>query len=214
MRKYALFLKIKKSILGRLMKNKQKIYIGLVGEKGSGKDTVTEFLKKLLPGKKIDHVTFSDVLSETLNLWFIPRTRANYQKLVPMMVDTFGNSTLATITRHRAEALKANIVCIPGMRWPADLRMVRSLNKDGSRSFVVYVTAPAKIRYLRLKKRRQKVGEEKTTFRKFMREEKARTEVDIAKIGKKADLTIVNDGTMEEFSNAVKLKLLPLIAKK
>ncbi|MBI2639419.1 MAG: hypothetical protein HYW90_00805 [Candidatus Sungbacteria bacterium] len=196
------------------MKKKTKIYIGLIGEKGSGKDTVTEFLKKLLPGKKVRHVTFSDVLSETLDLWFIPRTRANYQKLVPMMVDTFGDATLATITRRRAETLEADVICIPGMRWPADLRMVRSLNGNNSRSFVVYVTAPAKTRYLRLKKRRQKVGEDKTTFRKFMQEEKARTEMDIPKMGKKADLTIVNDGTMKDFCNTVRLKLLPLIAKK
>lgn len=192
-----------------------KIYIGIVGEKGSGKDTIPVFLRELLPHKKIGRVTFSDVLSETLDLWVLPKTRANYQRLVPMMVETFGGSTLANITKFRAERLKADIVCIPGMRWFEDLRMVKSLNnKNGARSFVVYVTAPAKTRFLRSKKRGEKADEKKSSFRKFMKEEKARTEVDIPKIAKRADLTIVNDGTMEEFRNIVKQRLVPLITGK
>lgn len=190
----------------------KKVYVGIIGEKGSGKDTVTKFLRRLLPGKRVRHVTFSDVLSETLDLWYLPKTRGNYQKLTPMMVDTYGPSTLANIVKNRAMARKADVVCLPGMRWFADLQMLRALNRQkDSKSFIVYVTAPAKMRYLRTKQRGKKADEKKATFAKFMRQEKARTEINIPKIGRGADVVIKNTGTKQDFYNAVKEKIVPRI---
>lgn len=196
-----------------LTKQKKKIYIGLVGEKGGGKGTLSVFLQKLLPKKKMVQIRFSDALTETLKLWTIPTTRANYQKLVPMMVDTYGPSTLANIVKFRAENTRADIVVLDGVRWRADVKMLRDLKREGAKSFLIYVTAPAHIRYNRLKHRGEKTGEKNATFKQFMKEEKARTDRYIPRIGKTADITIKNAGTMEEFLAAVKAKLIPLLTK-
>lgn len=198
----------------RSMKKTKKTYIGLVGEKGGGKDTVMKFVQQLLPKKKIVQVRFSDILSETLDIWGLARIRDNYQKLSPAMIDAYGKSVLASAVRARAETAEADIVFMNGVRWWADTAMMRALRRKGAKSFLVYVTAPARVRYERLKKRGEKAGEKKATFRQFMKEEKARTEIDIPKIGKKADMTIENTGTMDEFMKAVRTKLLPLITGK
>jgi dephospho-CoA kinase len=50
------------------------IVLGLVGEKGSGKQTFSDFLKKAAKGKKIAHMRFSDILRETLELWSLELT--------------------------------------------------------------------------------------------------------------------------------------------
>ncbi len=196
-------------------KSPKKIYIGLVGEKGGGKDTVMKFVERLLPKKRTVQIRFSDILTDTLNIWALPRTRANYQKLSPSFRKTYGPSTLANAVRARAEAAKADIVFLNGVRWWEDVTMLRSLRKNGVRSFLVYITAPARVRYERLRNRGEKAGEKNATLKQFMKEEKAYTEIFIPKIGKKADVIIKNTSTMDEFLEAVRVRILPrLFGKK
>jgi len=195
----------------------KKIYIGLVGEKGGGKDTVMKFIERLLPKKKIVQIRFQDVLTETLTLWELPRTRENYQKLSPAFRRAFGPRTITNVARARALRADADILILNGIRWWEDFTMLRSLNKEpGAKSFVVYITAPLRIRYERTRARSDKTGEGKTgeskiSFAKFMKQERAFTEKFIKQISKKADVTIGNTGTMNEFREAVRARILPLI---
>jgi len=64
---------------------------------------------------------------------------------------------------------------------------------------LVYLTAPLPLRYQRAKKRKEKVGESRFSLADFKREEKAVTEVFIGKLGRKAKVKIVNDGTVVDF---------------
>ena len=171
-----------------------KIVIGLVGEKGSGKETFGNFLKVLLPRKHIDRIHFSDILVETLALWDIPKTRSNLQILAQYM-EEFGKGTLSSAIKKRALKSKAEIVIIDGIRWESDLKMLKSFPKN----LLVYITADLKIRYQRTKLRKEKAFEEATTFEQFMKEEKAKNEVLIPKIGYGADFKIINNATLEEF---------------
>ena len=52
------------------------LIIGLVGEKGSGKGTFMEQLKRLAPRMIIRRIASSEILSETLAIWDIERNRA------------------------------------------------------------------------------------------------------------------------------------------
>ncbi|MDO8500137.1 MAG: hypothetical protein Q7S66_05825 [bacterium] len=195
-------------------KQTQKVYIGFTGEKGGGKDTVIKLVRKLLPKKKIGQIRFSDILTDTLNIWALPRTRENYIKLSPSFRRTYGPSALSNAVKARAEAASDDIVFLNGVRWWEDVKMVRGLNKKGSKSFLVYVTAPVRIRFARIKNRGEKAGEREATFHQFMKEEKAYTEIFIPKIGKKADVVIDNGDTMNKFRNAIKSKILPLITRR
>ena len=50
----------------------------------------------------------------------------------------------------------------------------------------------------RTKARKEKDGEDKTTFQQFLEEEAKLTEISIHEIGKQADFTLNNNGTSEE----------------
>src|SRR3989338_5611594 len=133
-------------------KSWKKIYIGLVGEKLGGKDTVAKYLPELLKKRKIKAdaatIRFSDILTETLELWNIPKTRENYSKLSPAFVNTYGTSVLADAVRKRDEDTKTDVLLLNGVRWGADFSMIQALKKSGAQSFLVYVTAPARVRFL------------------------------------------------------------------
>lgn len=175
-----------------------KLIVGLVGEKGSGKETFGNILKGLLPQKDIDRIHFSDILIETLDLWDIPKTRANLQILAQYM-DKFGTGLLSKAIKKRAENSKAEIIIVDGIRWQPDFEMLKSFQK----SLLIYITADLKLRYERTKKRCEKAFEEATSFGQFIKEEKAKNEILIPRIGEKADYKIVNNGSMKEFKLAV-----------
>lgn len=177
-----------------------KLVIGLVGEKGSGKDTFVKIFKKNAKDKKVVDLRFSDLLLETLNLWDIPATRGNLQLLAVVMNEGFGEGTLANAIKKRIEKIDADVILLSGIRWKEDVELVRAFSKN----LLIYITANVKKRYERLKDTSKKVGEKNVSFAQFMKEEKAKNELLIPKIGSKADYKIVNNGTLEEFKLQVK----------
>lgn len=175
-----------------------KIAIGLVGEKGSGKETFGNILKGYLPQKDIDRIHFSDILVETLDLWNVQKTRGNLQILAQHM-EEFGKGTLSSAIKKRAENCDAEIVIVDGIRWESDLQMLKSFPKN----ILVYISADLKIRFQRTKLRHEKAFEETTSFEQFVKEEKAKNEILIPKIGKNADYKVVNNASLDEFKTKV-----------
>lgn len=171
---------------------KNPILIGLVGEKGSGKETVGQLFIQLLPEKKIAHIKFSDLLKETLDLWSIPLTRTNLQDIAIIMDQHFGDGTLAFAMKQRIKKLDADIVILDGVRWDADIKLINSFKKH----FLIYVTADIKTRFERIAKRVEKVGEGKD-YEQFLKEEEKPNEVGIPRLGAKADFKIENNGNFE-----------------
>lgn len=169
--------------------------IGLVGEKGSGKQTFVNILKSLYPDKNIRQVRFSDILAQTLMIWDIPNTRPNLQKLAIIMNDAFGTQALAKAARFSIEGDRADIIVFDGVRTKDEEKLVKSFKN----SILLYITAPAKLRFERLKKRSEKIGETGLSFEQFSLEEKSKRETQVPEIGQRADIKIENKGTLEEF---------------
>ena len=177
-----------------------KRIIGLIGEKGSGKQTFVNFLKEITPDLNIRQVRFSDILAQTLMIWDIPITRANLQKLSLTMDDAFGQASLANAAKFSSEGDSANIIIFDGIRRDTELKLVKEMKNN----ILIYITAEQKLRYERLKKRSEKVGEVGLTFAQFLEEEKSKAEINIPTLGKKADLEIENNGSLEQFKEKVK----------
>ena len=174
--------------------------LGLVGEKGSGKQTFADFLKKAAKGKKIVHMRFSDILKETLELWSLELTRSNYQQVSIAFNKTFGAGTLSRALYNRVMKQPADIVILDGVRWLSDEELINSFPEK----FLIYITASAENRFERLKIRNEKVGEGDVSFDQFLAEEKVKTETLIPKIGKRADIKVTNNGSFQDLQKQVK----------
>jgi len=70
--------------------------------------------------------------------------------------------------------------------------MIRSLNDDGIKTVMVYISADPQVRYARLLSR-NRAGEAATTWEDFARQEKALTDVDIPDIGSRAEIALDNN---------------------
>ena len=170
-------------------KNK-KIIIGLVGESGSGKDTVADYLRDK-HGAIL--MRFADPLRETLSLYVEDFSREDLQWFSFALRNRFGNKVLSEALRKKISPIREGIVFINGMRVLEDYDFVKSFPN----SYVVYVTLDQKLRWQRIYNRKEK-SDDKVSFEKFQEMEKAEIEVNIPKIGEKADFRVENTGTKEE----------------
>ncbi len=177
-----------------------KLVIGVVGENGAGKGSFSEYLTRLNPDLKVTRLKFSDILFSTLKLWNLPLTRANLQNLSIIMDKQYGSGTLTRATEGAVTKNKSDIVIVEGVRWDSDVPMIHSFKRNA----LVYIIAKRKIRFERMKIRGEKVGESNLSYSQFLKEEKAKTEVAIGKIGRSADFKIENNGTQKEFERQVK----------
>ena len=59
------------------------------------------------------------------------------------------------------------------------------------------------VRNKKEKKRKEKEGEEQTSLEQFLKEEQIETELEIKNIGKEADVTILNDGSIDDLREKV-----------
>jgi len=184
-----------------------KLVIGIVGAPLAGKETCANTIELLLieDGYRVSRHTFSDILRDTLDLYDLPHTRDNLQKMAIIMnAETgFGDGTLSRAMRRRLLDDEAEVAILDGVRWLGDEHMIRSLNEEGIKSVMIYISAGAKVRYARLLAR-DRAGEAATTWEDFERQEKARTEVDIPDIASRAEIVLENnDNDIERFKRDI-----------
>jgi dephospho-CoA kinase len=175
-----------------------KKIIVITGPIGSGKDTFADLLAESLSGVSIERHDYSEVMKETLDLWFLQRTRENFRKLTNLMEHNFGRGTLAKAINTRVEKAQAEVVLVTGARRTIEVEYLRKLPN----CTVIYITADPEIRYERTKASKVKTGEP-PTFEAFLQEEQEDTEKEIPEIGKSADITIENNGDLEELKKQV-----------
>lgn len=175
--------------------------IGLVGECGAGKSTFINFLREMIVGR-VSRVGFSDVLVETLRLWGIESTRENLQKLAVIMENSYGQGILSQAVFLKASRAEhdSDIVIIDGIRWKSDVEMLKRFPNR----LLIYITAKYKERFERMKARKEKIGENKKTFRQFLKEEKAPNEILIPQIGAgDAKFKFENNGSLSDFKKKI-----------
>jgi len=173
----------------------EKIVIGLVGETGSGKDTVAEYLKENYSAKLM---RFADPIKETLSLYFDKLSKSDQQWLYLVFKERFGEDILSKAMAKRVEENGSKLVVINGLRMPSDYDFV----KQYPNSYVLYITLDQKTRWQRVTSRGEKT-DDKISFEKFQELDKQETEIHISEVGAKADKEIINNKDLNHLLNEV-----------
>jgi dephospho-CoA kinase len=168
----------------------------LVGEKSGGKSTVGSYLRS----KGVRVIRFSDYLTDILvRLSLDPQNRLNLGTLAEALRVAFGAGTIARAVALDAQSGKGTLAVVDGIRKPGELAYLRRLPNFR----LLYVTAPARVRYYRARLRNQR-RDDRVSFRKFQAIERTlASEVDIPKLGRKAAFRIDNVGTRAELCTKV-----------
>jgi len=170
------------------MAENKRTVIGLLGESGSGKDTVANYLKDKYGAKLM---RFADPIKETLNIYFEKSSREDQQWLALEFRKRFGLDILSRALRKKIDNADGLIV-INGIRFWEDYNFVESFRPGQT----IYVTADQKLRWARTAGRGEK-ADDNITFEKFQELERVETEVHIPEIGGKADYVIRNEKDLE-----------------
>ena len=173
-----------------------KKILGLIGETGSGKDTFCQCVEKL--SEKVFCFRFSDPLTETLRIFFDKVKKEDQQWLATILRQRFGNNILGEGIKKKIRKAKNGIIVLNGIRVWDEYKMLKSLGGK-----IIYITVPSKIRWQRIKKRGEKKDDD-VSFQKFLKIEKAGTEILIPKIGKTADFKIENNISKKDFCREIK----------
>ena len=182
-----------------------KIIIGLVGETGSGKDTVAHYLKRRYD---VQLLRFSLPLKKTLDLFFNKSSKKDQAWLYSTFKERFGEDVLHQGVRRYVEQ-HDGLMCVNGMRMTKDFDFIKSFEN----SYIIYVTAEQELRWKRVTSRGEKSDDRQSLddFKDF--EANTETEKGIPEIGAKADFTVKNDGTMDDLLWQVDDAMKEILAK-
>jgi len=175
---------------------KAPLIIGLVGEAGSGKDTAASYIKRRY---RAEEFRFSYMLVNALKTLGIPISRANLAWLMNLLKRKFGADTLTkAMEKTMCELAKKPVIVINGIRLPSDLEFIRRQEKNT----IIYITAPAKLRWRRVYNRGEK-QDDKVSYKKFLRLNAGENERHIRSFGRQADHTIENVGNLGELQDKI-----------
>ncbi len=175
-----------------ISKKQKKIVIGFVGKICSGKGEAASYLRKKYKG---DSAVFSQSMRDILDRLYVSQTRENLQKISLLLRQNFGGDIFSKTMVGDIERSKTKYTIIDGFRRVEDVLAFQKLP-----SFtLIHITAPEKLRFERLKKRKQNPGDAKVTWRQFKTQDNAETEKTIAAAAKKARYEIENAGSLKDF---------------
>jgi len=173
--------------------------IGVTGTFGSGKDLVSDYIAK----KGFEHYSTADILREEAGKRGLGIDRESLRTLKNLLKTEKGDDYLA---REAVSRIKGDKAVVSAIRSIGEVDYLKSLDDFT----LIFVDAPIEIRYQRIQKRKR-AGEETLTFEKFQEKEnlemsgQSSQRIDYAKA--KADLTIINDSTLEELYSKIEKTL-------
>lgn len=170
------------------------MFIGITGKLGSGKDTVAE----KLVAQGFEHISLSDILREDLKRQGKPISRENLIKLGATMRQDLGGAILAQRAFSKAKTNKCTFTSI------GRTEEVAFFKSKGVK--IVFVDAPAKTRFQRIKARMRE--NDPVNFKEFMRVEKIENEGknlerNLNAIKKRADIILLNNSTLNSLNKKI-----------
>ena len=191
------------AVLAEARDDDRKVYLGIIGEIGTGKGEFADFMKLW---RKALHERYSTRVRALVNRWGIPETRRNLQRIAMDLRASYGDDILTRPILKSVLSSDAGYAVIEGIRLSGDIRDLRRL--PGFK--LVYVTAPIEVCHARRVASGENVGDAAKSFEDFKRDREAPNEVEIAQLGAGADYRIDNVGTLGEYRRKIEEVLLDL----
>lgn len=168
------------------MSEQQKIIIGIAGEIGAGKGTVTSYL---MQAYHAHNVRYSAILQDILRRLDLPYNRENLALLAEALRTTFGQDILSRALLGDIARADAHIVVVDGIRKKAELDALRT--HDG---FVfLFVDADLRTRYERIHQRNEKADDASKTYEQFVADHARAADREIPQLKQYADIIIDNN---------------------
>ncbi len=174
----------------------KKIF-GLTGKIAAGKGTVAAYLQKNY-GASV--YRFSTPLRDALDRFYLDQTRENMQTISRILRENFGQDLLANVIAADVKKDKNKIIVVDGIRRFADIKALKNIPGF----YLVYIKADPRLRYERLKKRKENKGDTQKSFAQFLKEDQAESEQEIEKVGAAAQIVLDNNKTFAYLYKQVK----------
>lgn len=171
------------------MKTNKKIIIGLAGEIACGKGVAVEYLvKKYSAGS----YRYSRILRDILDRVYQEQSRGNMTSLSDWLRKNFGQDVLSKTLARDMKRDKNKLIVFDGIRRLPELKIFRKMPEF----ILISIIGDPKIRYRRFMLRNENPGDNKKTFKQFLKDLKGLSDYEIPEVMKQADYKINNDGDL------------------
>lgn len=174
-----------------------KLIIGLVGQPGCGKGTAADLLKEKYGA---GYVRFSGILGQILDLLVVEKTRENFIKLSNSVRREFGEDVLSYAIERACLNTPEDVVVVDGIRRPEDIVALEPLPQFK----LISIDVSPELRFERMKNRGEKAGESEMSWEQFQKEGESEAERTVPFVMERAWKTIKNEGSKEEFEEAIR----------
>lgn len=178
------------------------IVIGVVGKQNSGKDTLVRYLQETRGFHKL---STGGIIRDLADREGVARTRDKLQDVAAELISRRGEDYLADVLLRRMDEHASDRVAITGLRTPADVQALRRRMGDAF-TLVRVSTQNPKARFQRAETRGE--TRDADTYEEFLEHDTSENELfDLNKTLDMADITVPNDGTIEEFHSAIERQI-------
>jgi len=172
--------------------NKEKIVIGITGNIGSGKGTVTEYLTQKYNARKM---RYSKILADILERLHLDYDRGNLDIIAEGLRSMFGEDILSKVLEKDIREVGAEVVVFDGIRKKKELHYFE--NKMNN-FFFIFVDTPFEVVAKRIISRQEKIDDQEQTVEKLRDRQQQPSDKDVPGLKKYADFVIDNSGSLEK----------------
>lgn len=168
-----------------------KLILGFVGKLASGKAVCQKYISE---NYDAGGAKFSTSLRDILNRLYLPITRENMQDISLDLRNRFGSDILARVIAEDVKNDPHDIVVIDGVRRLPDIACLKDLPGFN----LISIDATPELRYERMKKRNENVGDSEKTFAQFVEDGGREAELQIPEVMSAASFHLDNNGPIED----------------
>lgn len=176
-----------------------KIILGFTGPMASGKGICKKYLEEKYGANSF---RFSTVMRELLKRLNLEINRPNLVNISYCLRQTFGENLFAKVMAEDVKNSDKQLVVVDGIRRLADIEYLKKIPGF----HLISIDADIKIRHERLVKRNENIGDTKKTLEQFARDHlEMETETSIPSVMAEAELSLNNDGDLDELHKQIDL---------